>query len=137
MKSLVIDCSVTMGWCFTDEHSGYSATVLSALNQAVGMVPVLWTAEVSNVLITAERKKRIVHSDVVEFLALLSSLPISFDSSQPRIHDITNIARNFSLSGYDACYLELAMRLGAPLATNDKALQRAAKLSGATLFKIE
>jgi predicted nucleic acid-binding protein len=34
------------------------------------------------------------------------------------------------LTGYDAAYLELAMRLGVPLATKDKALGRAAKRLG-------
>ena len=38
------------------------------------------------------------------------------------------------LSGYDAAYLELALRTGLPLATRDAALVRAAKAAGVALF---
>ena len=40
--------------------------------------------------------------------------------------DILFLARQYSLSTYDASYLDLAMREGLPLATLDKSLQRAA-----------
>jgi len=39
------------------------------------------------------------------------------------------------LTGYDAAYLELAMRLKLPLATNDKALLRAAAACGVPLVQ--
>jgi len=39
----------------------------------------------------------------------------------------------FKLSSYDAAYLELAMRLGLDLATQDQALKDAAKAANVTL----
>ena len=41
----------------------------------------------------------------------------------------------FGLSVYDAAYLELALRLGGTLATNDKRLQAATRHAGAPLFE--
>jgi predicted nucleic acid-binding protein len=45
---------------------------------------------------------------------------------------ITTLAlgRRHHLSSYDAAYLELAMRLGLPLATLDKNLRKAAQAEG-------
>jgi len=38
------------------------------------------------------------------------------------------------LSTYDASYLDLAMRLGLPLATQDRAMRRAAANCGVKIF---
>jgi predicted nucleic acid-binding protein len=40
---------------------------------------------------------------------------------------------NSLLSGYDAAYLDLALRQGLPLATLDEQLRRAAKTTGVVL----
>ncbi len=40
------------------------------------------------------------------------------------------LGRRHKLSSYDAAYLELAMRLGLPLATLDKDLRKAAEAEG-------
>jgi predicted nucleic acid-binding protein len=39
------------------------------------------------------------------------------------------------LTAHDAAYLELAMRLGAPLATLDRQLGEAAAKAGVTIFR--
>ena len=44
------------------------------------------------------------------------------------------LARRYKLSAYDASYLELALRLGMPLATLDEDLQKAAKKAGVKKF---
>jgi predicted nucleic acid-binding protein len=44
------------------------------------------------------------------------------------------LARRHKLSAYDASYLELAIRLGVPLATLDVDLQKAAKKAGVKRF---
>jgi predicted nucleic acid-binding protein len=44
------------------------------------------------------------------------------------------LARTYKLSSYDACYLELAVREGLPIATLNKALRKAAKKDDVGLF---
>ena len=44
------------------------------------------------------------------------------------------LARQYGLTIYDAAYLELAIRIGATLATNDNALEKAALASGVRIF---
>jgi len=59
------------------------------------------------------------------------------DAGQGRTFGITlSLAREHNLSSYDAAYLELAMRLAVPLATQDKKLLVAAQNSGVVLLAI-
>lgn len=46
------------------------------------------------------------------------------------VDGVLSLARRFKLSAYDATYLELALRLGLPLATLDRTLKAAAKGAG-------
>jgi predicted nucleic acid-binding protein len=127
----VVDNSVIMTWCFKDEDSHYSDVILNKLVGATAFVPSIWPLEVTNVLLTAERKNRIGEADSMRFLALLSELPIVVDQESPErmIKEIFALARKHNLSSYDASYLDLAMRKGLPIATLDKNLLAAAKRS--------
>ena len=58
----------------------------------------------------------------------LRELPITIDDQFTSLFgDEAAIAARYHVTLYDAAYLELALRLGAPLATNDHALVVAAK----------
>ena len=50
--------------------------------------------------------------------------------------DTLNLARRYRLSAYDAAYLELALRLGLPLATLDADLVKAATTAGLSIFAL-
>ena len=55
----VIDNSVVMSWCFIDETNKYADAILHRLTKATAYVPSIWPLEVVNVLLVAERKKRL------------------------------------------------------------------------------
>lgn len=125
----VADNSVVMSWCFEDEGNSYAEAVLESLEFAEVFVPAIWPLEVGNVLLVAERKKRLSQAAVVRFLALLGNLPITVEQETPErmLKEIISLAREHALSTYYAFYLDLAMRLGLPLATLDASLATAAK----------
>ena len=127
----VVDNSVIMAWCFKDETSQYADNILDRLEDATGFVPSIWPLEVCNVLLVAERKKRISEAGSIRFIALLTELPIVVEQEPPErmIKEIFALAREHKLSSYDASYLDLAMRKGLPIATLDKNLLAAAKRS--------
>lgn len=133
----VVDNSVVMGWCFEDENDDHSLSVLEALNGDVAAVPAIWPLEVGNVLVVAEQKKRITRTDAARFLSLLQDLPIVVDQESPErmFQEILALARTQKLSTYDASYLDLAMRLGLPLASRDAPLMRAAARCGVPRFR--
>lgn len=125
----VVDNSVVMAWCFEDATSAYADAVLDALGTAEAVAPAIWPLEVGNVLLAAERKRRLSEASVARFLALLRGLPIAVEQETPErmLTDILSLARTHHLSTYDASYLDLAMRHGLPIATQDTSLFKAAK----------
>jgi len=133
----VIDNSVVMTWCFKDKTNQYADAILDSLEVSVGFVPSIWPLEVCNVLLVAERKKRIGEADSARFIALLTELPIIIDQEPPErmIKEIFALAREHKLSSYNASYLDLAMRKGLPIATLDKNLIAAAKRSKVPILK--
>jgi predicted nucleic acid-binding protein len=138
LSRFVLDCSVTMSWCFEDEVNEYSESILSSLQFSQALVPSLWALEVANVLLVAERRKRINAAQVAHAISLLQSLPISFDSltAQQAMSATLSLGRFHALSAYDAAYLELALREGLPLATVDQRLIHAAQACGVSIFSI-
>lgn len=130
-NGFVVDNSVIMAWCFKDETSEYADNILDRFQTATGFVPAIWPLEVGNVLLVAERKKRISEAGSTRFIALLSELPIIVEQEPPErmLKEIFALSRKHKLSSYDASYLDLAMRKGLPIATLDKNLLAAAKRS--------
>lgn len=132
----VIDNSVVMTWCFVDEANPYADAVLDSLSEMNGVVPAIWPLEVVNVLLVAERRKRLQESDSVRFLSLLTQLPIEVEEAWPArsMKDLLALGRANDLSSYDASYLDLAMRQGLPIATLDQKLVEAAKRINIPIF---
>lgn len=130
---LVVDASVTMGWCFEDERTEVGERVLDALAEgAVAVAPAIWAYEVANVLGGAQRGGRITAAKVAGFLEDLGAFAIEIDGAGERrvFESVVPVARDYGLSVYDAAYLEVAMRRGLPLATVDEGLVRAAREAG-------
>jgi predicted nucleic acid-binding protein len=98
-------------------------------------VPALWTVEMVNVLLVAERKERISPSDAARAVEVISNLPVIVEQADfATMKSCRAIAREHSLSSYDACYLEIALRLGLPLASLDRELITAERNSGVPLL---
>ena len=129
------DASVTLSWAFEDEAGGYPDSVLEALSQDGAIVPVLWCYEVVNALVAGERKGRISSADGARFLTLLRELPIEFEAATfSGLSGLVSLARDHGLSAYDAAYLDVSLRRGLPLATQDHSLIEAARRSGVLIF---
>jgi predicted nucleic acid-binding protein len=125
----VLDCSVTMAWCFEDESSDCTDSILENFHKATALVPTIWSLEVANVLLLAKKNKRITEIQAASFIDALSVLPIVVDQSTTSraMHSIFVLAGQSDLTIYDAAYLELAIREKIPLLTLDKGLIKAAK----------
>jgi predicted nucleic acid-binding protein len=132
----ILDNSVVMRWALKDrepEVMAYAARVLQLLaNGDTAHVPNLWALEASNVLSRARKKSQISDAEMKQFLALLKQLDIRVDAltHDQALGDTLQLAITYDLSSYDAAYLELAMRLGLPLATVDGPLGEALPEAG-------
>ncbi|WP_428664001.1 type II toxin-antitoxin system VapC family toxin [Reyranella sp.] len=129
MTAFVLDVSVTMAWCFKDEASDATWALLDRLAVDTAIVPGIWSAEVANVLLVAERRRRIDRAKARTFVARLMALPIAVEETAPdrMLSEVLSIGRETRLAAYDALYLDLAIRHGTPLATTDLALRTAAR----------
>lgn len=137
--SFVLDNSVTMRWFFGDgkpKELAYAGKVLDAMAKATALVPVTWGLEVANVIARAEAKALVTEARSGAFLEMLEGVGITVDSatSAHALSGTLQLARRYKLSSYDASYLELALRLGLPMATLDKDLQAAARQAGVKKF---
>lgn len=135
--SFVLDASVALSWCFQDEADRYADSIFPVLRTTPAVVPAIWSAELANGLMVAERRKRISQVDVSELFVAFNALPIRLEPAVRCEHlsQLVSIARQHVLSVYDALYLDLALQQELPLATIDKQLKRAARKMGVELFK--
>jgi predicted nucleic acid-binding protein len=132
---LVVDASVALAWCFPDQRNDFTAQVLREAARGFAVVPGLWALEVGNALAAAERKGYLDSAQVEAFLRDLDELPkqvVHHDPGQAFGRTL-ELALKCGLSTFDACYLELAERMGLPLATLDADLVKAAKKVGVEL----
>ena len=134
--AFVIDCSITMAWCFDDEATPKASKILDRLANEKALVPELWFLEVANVLAMAEKRRRITAAKSDEFVSLLEKLDIEIDQGRPggAFSTLLPLCRANGLTSYDAVYLDLAVRRSLPLASLDDELRRGAKALGVKLL---
>ena len=137
MATFVVDASVTLAWCFEDEATGWTDSLLDRLSAGDRIaVPAHWPAEVSNGLLMGLRRHRIQSGRPHQFWNELAILPI--DVEPPLLSAdakaVLDLAEHHGLTVYDAVYLELATRRNYPLASLDTALLAAANQAGVTVL---
>jgi predicted nucleic acid-binding protein len=132
----VLDCSVTMAWCFEDERTEHSESILDRLQTESALVPSLWSVDAANVMLISERRGRLTTIQTSQFVNVLKSLPIIISpiDADSEMDALLTLARICKLTSYDAAYLALAQRTGLPLATLDRELIAAAPLAGVELL---
>jgi len=130
--SLVLDASITIASLFDDERTEAVDRIMERVSQSGGLTPSLWRLEVANVLNVAMRRGRCTQTFVDLSLGSLARLPIGIDT-QTDLHAwgaTLQLARECTLTPYDAAYLELALRARKPLASCDDELIAAATRKG-------
>jgi predicted nucleic acid-binding protein len=126
-----------MAFVLSDEATADTDKILDTLGKgANAFTPPLWRWEVANVLLMAEKRRRITAGESGRHLVLLKGLPIEQDehSNHESWNAALSLARKHGLTVYDAAYLELALRKCLPLGSLDAELRKAAKSEGVQLL---
>jgi predicted nucleic acid-binding protein len=128
--AFVVDASVSAAWFLPDEANPHTEAALQATATHDVWVPALWLLEICNLLLCAQRRKRITADKRRELVAAASALRLKVDREPVAITTLDEIAARHGLSSYDAAYLELALRRSLPLATQHDALAAAMVKAG-------
>ncbi len=131
MKCFVLDNSITVAFLL-GEGSSVADTVFSkklTVND-MAFVPTLWHLEVRNVLFLKEFSGKLQIGEASQLITSLGKFPITTDlhtTTPSTLMHVERLMLRFGLTSYDAAYLELAYRMGVPIATLDEELKAAAK----------
>ncbi|MGB8693018.1 MAG: type II toxin-antitoxin system VapC family toxin [Steroidobacteraceae bacterium] len=134
--TFVLDASVALSWLLEDAGAdqAYANSIFNSMKKptAQAQVPAIWGLEIANVIAKSESRGLLLASRSQAFLNTLSALPIvcDFQTHANALNNTLQLSRQHHLSAYDASYLELAMRLGLPIATLDGNLAKAALKGG-------
>ena len=130
----VLDCSVALGAFFEDEQDAYSLAVWQTLTHVQAEVPPLWHLEMGNILARALRSKRITEPALQEAWGRLEQVGLHTCHAGGDARFWAQRSADWSLTAYDACYLDTALQHRLPLATKDRTLADAARRVGVPIY---
>ncbi|PWE32917.1 VapC toxin family PIN domain ribonuclease [Maritimibacter sp. 55A14] len=125
-RDVVVDASVVASWLLPSDTGDKTVEILGRVRLHA---PSIFWAETRNILLAAERRKRLTETMMVEAVSLLPAVRVRLDTA-PEGDYVMGLARVYELTAYDALYLELALRRQAPLLTLDRNLAAAAAGEG-------
>jgi predicted nucleic acid-binding protein len=132
--SVVVDSSIALAWTLPDEINDRADAVLDLVIRDGGHVPFIFRAEFANGLMMAVRRGRFDRERRPAALIFLEGLELLHDGEgSTRLATVMELADEYALTVYDALYLDLAKRLGLPLATLDRKLTDAARRAAIVL----
>ena len=136
MAGFVLDSSVTAAFLFADKEASATVALLARVEAEGVVVPAVWALETANMLRQGERRGRLTATGCAEGIIVLRRLPLRMEPMDlgRALGPVLDLARQHTLTSYDASYLELALRLRLPLATRDKELVIAAAAAGVSLI---
>ena len=141
-EAIVLDNSISARLLWPDaetpENNRYALRVLGqAASGSIFRVPTIWHYETAHVAAALVLRGQVTRASAMRYLEQVAALPIVTDTTSHALAASATFALGvqFGLSVYDAAYLELALRFGGPLATNDRRLRTAAREAGAPLFE--
>lgn len=130
--NLVIDCSFAMSQILPDELESVRPDDYYEKFDNIQkiFVPSIFYLECNNVLLSSLKRNRILLKDYNEYINLISDLPVevdNFSGTRESLSMIGNLSKKYSITSYDASYIELALRKNAFFASFDKKLTNLCK----------
>jgi predicted nucleic acid-binding protein len=131
--AFVIDNSVAIAWFVTTQATPYSRKMAIRAAREKIHAPAIWPCEFVNALWMLERRRLLHSHQVNEIISKAQRLDVQIDQEIVPLARLLASARQHGITVYDASYLELAQRLGLPLADKDGSLATAARTAGVPL----
>lgn len=112
-----------------EEHGPSAAHIIRRVARDGAIVPAIWPLEVVNVLLEAERRRRLTPQRCRDAIGALQALPVLVEAPPDwaELEATARLARTHHMSLYDASYVRLAVVRGLPLATFDRPMRGVAE----------
>ena len=133
---VVIDPSSVAASILEDEAYRYAEQLVCTMGDGDAVSSSLFWHEIRNLLWQSERRARIHSGDTEKLLRDLREAPPEIIADVSDV-EIIAMARNYTLSAYDASYAVIAARKSIPLATLDKKLIAAGEAGAFQLWSPE
>jgi predicted nucleic acid-binding protein len=120
--SVVVDASVTLDWFFRSERASYGNKVLQHVLREGCVQPINWASEVAHGLVKGVRKQQVIVEEAQRAMELLRTIETKVDQPDWRtlMTRLYGLSQKHNTSGYDAAYVELALRQNLPLAAGHR-----------------
>ena len=128
--ALVTDNSVVIGWFIPSQATAYTRRCNRRARREAVLVPALWETEFANVMLTLAKRKILSRHQATAAFHHAARLSLTVDREPVAPRELFVLGERHGISAYDAAYLELALRRGLPLATQDERLAHAAATAG-------
>lgn len=131
----VIDASITLAWCFEDESTAETESILDRLVAEGGVAPAHWAMEIANGLRFAQSSGRVSDPAIDRAREIVRQLPVEVRPVETSTAlSLVESAVRHDLTVYDAAYLGLAEVLDLGVATLDQRLAAACRTVGVPLI---
>lgn len=124
--ALVIDANVVIEWAANERRTEVGERTAALVPDCRLHAPTIYWAEARNGILNKHKLDAIDERLRDDALRFVDRLPVRLDDLRVS-PTVLSMALEHGLTVYDAFYLELARRAVLPLATNDRALRRAAE----------
>ena len=131
--AFVLDASVAIAWVVPSQATAYTRRIRLRARREPYHVPVIFAAEVTNVLVVLERRGILNERGAEAAADVLGRLNPVVHPMNIGLSELRKLAKRFALSAYDACYLALALELRLPVACGDRPLKTALVAAGVKL----
>ncbi len=133
--AFVVDNSVVVAWFVGNQATAYTNRMRERARREAVHAPAGWPLEFLNALWALERRKLLPVYKVDEILTKALRFEIIIHMEPIDLPALLNLSRAVALPAYDASYLQLALRLGMPLAVKDVPIVRAAHRVGIAIAR--
>ena len=131
--AFVLDASIATAWVVPSQATQYAGRIRLRARREPFHVPSIFFAEVTNVLVTLERRGILSARGAESAAEVLDRLNPVVREASLGIGELRKLANRHALSAYDAEYLALALAERLPVACGDRPLKAALARAGIRL----
>ena len=128
--AFVVDTSAVIAWFIKDQATAYTNRLRERARREALHAPAVLPLEIVNAVWQLQKRRRLSTHQADEIVAKATRLKINIHAETVPMQLLLGVARHHDLAAYDASFIELAQRLGLPLAAKDEVLLAAARRAG-------